>query len=160
MTAPRQRGVVSGMNVFDLLKLAYASTLLGSCFYVGRHGGRPEQLGIGIVAIGSLLTLAAAPFGAGWHASKLSLLALDLLILAAFVLIALRSGRFWPLWVTGFHLAAVATHVAMLVAPRQVLQAYAIAQGFWAYPMIGAIVFATARRRRLRASPRLHPTRF
>ena len=144
--------------MFLFFKLAYATALLVSCIYVGRHGGAPERSGIAVITLGSLLTVPAATmFDIGWRASRMGLLALDVLVLAAFVVIALRSGRFWPLWVTGFQLTAVATHVAMLIEPRHVLQAYVIAQGFWAYPMLGAIAAAT---RRLRRNPAPSPTRF
>lgn len=139
------------MRLFLLLKLAYATSLLASCVYVGRHGGAAERAGIAVITIGSLLTIPASTmFGFRWDAARLNLLALDVLVLGAFLLIALRSGRFWPLWATGFQLIAVATHLAMLIEPRRVLQAYAIAQGFWAYPMLAAIVLATTRLRQAR----------
>lgn len=146
------------MSLFLVLKLTYALALSASCVFVGRYGGSTERLGMAVIAVGSLLTIPASRmFGSGWDSSRWALLALDALVLAAFLLIALRSGRFWPLWVTGFQLIAVVTHVAMLIEPKQVLQAYAIAQGFWAYPMLAAIVLATVARRRPR---RGQPTAF
>ena len=37
-------------------------------------------------------------------------MAVDVSLFGLFLFIALRSQRFWPLWVAGFHLVTVAAH--------------------------------------------------
>jgi hypothetical protein len=69
--------------------------------------------------------------------------AVDLLTLIAAVSLAVAVDRYWPLWFAGFPLVAVATHLASMVQIAIVPKAYALAQGFWAYPMMAALFIGT-----------------
>ena len=77
-------------------------------------------------------------------------LLVDLGALAAFIFLAVRSDRFWPLWVAGLQLATVGAHVVKAVELDLMPQAYAAAARFWVYPIfliIAAGTFRGARRR-------------
>lgn len=137
------------MDIFLALRIIYGTVLAVSCVFAFRYGGRNERLGAAILLLGSLLTmLAQQPPFFDWRYLRGGLLTVDLVVLAAFFALAQRSNRFWPLWATAFHLIAVVTHLVMFMQPSQVLQAYAIAQGFWAYPMLMAIVIGSEGHRR------------
>jgi hypothetical protein len=72
-------------------------------------------------------------------------LVVDLLTLAAFIAIALRTKRFWPLWVAGFQLTSTFAHVLKAVHFSLVPQVYAAAERLWVYPIFLAIVVGTWR---------------
>jgi hypothetical protein len=140
------------VNVFLALRILYIATLVVVTAFALRHGGRSERAGALIILVGSALSMAIqqSPFF-DWRFARGGLVAVDLVVLAAFIALALRSQRFWPLWATAFHLIAVTSHLLMFFEPRRILQAYAIAQGFWAYPMLVLIASASwLRRRRIR----------
>jgi hypothetical protein len=50
-----------------------------------------------------------------WGHTLYPVLALDMICLAAFLILALRSDRHWPLWATGCTFAAVAVHFATMI---------------------------------------------
>ena len=65
--------------------------------------------------------------------------------LGAFVLVALRSQRFWPLWVAGLQLTTSMSHMLKAVDAGLVPQAYAAAEKFWSYPILFILAIGTWR---------------
>ena len=78
---------------------------------------------------------------------------IDLAVLASFVFVALRSNRFWPLWVAGLQLTSSMAHVMKAIDDRLVPLAYGAAIAFWSYPILVILAIGTWRqhRRQLRA---------
>jgi hypothetical protein len=81
---------------------------------------------------------------------EVGMLLVDLAALAAFLFLALRSDRFWPLWVAGLQLATVGAHAVKAVEFDLMPQAYAAAARFWVYPIFFIIVAGTFRGARRR----------
>lgn len=137
------------MFVFLILQILYISTLLLVTAGVLRTGGSAERIGIGIMFVGSLLTWAvqASPMF-DWASSRGGLLIVDLGVLAALFVLSARSDRFWPLWATALHLIGVSTHLVFMFSPERLLRAYAIAQGFWAYPIFVCLLIGCVRYQR------------
>ena len=79
-------------------------------------------------------------------------LLVDLGALAAFIFLALRSDRFWPLWVAGLQLTTVIAHALKGIQLDLMPQAYAAAARFWVYPIFLIIVVGTFRSARKRAT--------
>ena len=127
---------------YEALRYLYLVTLLAACGYAAWRGGVAERWGAGIQFTTSFASLPAVIIAgaAGWETGQGALLLVDLIALAAFMTLALRSTAFWPLWVAGFHLDAVLTHFAKLIAPDTLPKGYALLQGFWAYPLMAALV--------------------
>ena len=142
------------MNVFLALRILYIVVMVASCLFAIKHGGRAERYGVAIVIVASFLTLVVEqPTFFDWRYARGGLLAVDVGVLIAIFTLAQRSDRFWPIWATAFHLIAVTTHLVIAWQPHLVLQAYAIAQGFWAYPvMVSMAIGAESHRRRERLS--------
>ncbi|WCT72539.1 hypothetical protein PQ455_12945 [Sphingomonas naphthae] len=150
---------------FLSLRVVYDLTLALACGYAIVRGGRDERLGAAIMIVGSVLTVVAEyQGGKGWWNTRTGVIATDVAVFVAFLVLTLRSNRFWPIWVSALQLIAVATHLAIAIRPfdlrpetipivRPLLQAYAIALGFWAYPMLALIVLGAHRQHR-RANPR------
>ena len=121
--------------------------------------GRSDERGAAATCI--LATFATnmvySPSGS-YAGVEIGVLLVDLAALAAFVALALRSDRFWPLWVAGLQLATVGAHAVKAVELDLMPQAYAAAARFWVYPIfliIAAGTFRGARRRaRLRGAAR------
>lgn len=122
-------------------------------YYAFSAGGRSERAGAAIILLGSIATVVAtSAMPIRYRTAEFGVLTVDLIVLAALLFLALRSDRYWPLWVTAFQLVGVTTHVAMFVKPEVVPRVYAHVQSFWAYPMLLSIAIAVRlhRRRALR----------
>ena len=127
-----------------ILQLVYWTVLAASAAFVFWRGGTPEKAGVAIIGIGSVLSvIATSELEERFRSMEWGILLVDVAVLVALLAVALRSDRFWPLWAAGFHVIGVVTHVATLVDPDIVSYAYALAQGFWAYPMLAAVVIGT-----------------
>jgi hypothetical protein len=67
-------------------------------------------------------------------------MAVDGLLLAGFYALAMTSRRHFPLWLTGFQLVAVTTHLATMIAPSFTPPAYRAMEGLWAIPITISLV--------------------
>lgn len=135
--------------LFEILQLAVS-------IFAIRRGGSPERI------VGWLL-LAAAIGGliAGLPTNKYQgidapLLALDIVLFASLLLVALRANRFWPYWITALQLIAIGAHGARAIDPTMVPIVYARITGQIAYPMCLVLVIGTyhyLRRSRIEGIP-------
>jgi hypothetical protein len=127
-----------------IFQLVFFGTLVATCSYAAWCGGWPERAGATIMVVATVLTIiAAGSFNSSWQGPEAAVALVDLLMLAALVNLALYSDRFWPIWVTSFHLIAVTTHLARLVDQSVAALAYANAAAFWAYPMMITLAYGT-----------------
>ena len=71
--------------------------------------------------------------------------------LAAFTYVALRSDRFWPLWISGLQLTTSVGHVLKAIDSHLVPFAYGAALRVWSYPILIILAVAVWRgQRRMR----------
>ena len=81
-------------------------------------------------------------------------LIVDSFVLLSFVFIAMRSDRFWPLWVAGLQLTISMSHLMKAIKPDLLPMAYAAAERFWSYPTLIIIMVAAWRQhQRMLAQP-------
>jgi hypothetical protein len=66
----------------------------------------------------------------------------DILTFCAFTAVALKSDRFWPLWISGLQLTTSFGHLLKAWESQMVPIAYAIALRSWSYPI--QIILAVA----------------
>ncbi|GAA4753887.1 hypothetical protein GCM10023264_21290 [Sphingomonas daechungensis] len=85
---------------------------------------------------------------------EMGIFLVDAVTFAGFALIALRSERFWPLWLAGLQLTTVGAHAMKAVQLDLMPQAYGAAARFWAYPIFMVIVLGTWRSSRRRRAIR------
>jgi hypothetical protein len=124
----------------------YYALLLLCWGYALLRGGAPERIGATIVLVGSLLTLAAVSSLAVSYASvETGVLLVDAATLVAFLILALRAERFWPIWLTALQLIGTTGHVIKLVEPDIIPRAYAFAAIFWSYLMLPLLALGTWR---------------
>jgi hypothetical protein len=69
--------------------------------------------------------------------------AIDTANLILFLLVALRSGRYWPLFAAAFQLLAVITHVASTMDRHLSAWAAITASVIWTYLILGALAVGT-----------------
>lgn len=126
---------------YTLLALCCALTFL--------KGGAPERIGTAILAIGSILTLAALWGRTNHYRSvDVGVLLVDVACLLAFLVLALRAERYWPLWITALQIIGTAAHGVKLADPAIIGRAYAFALAFWSYPMLLLLALGTWRHQR------------
>lgn len=122
--------------------------LLAACWiYASLRGGPPERLGAAILVLFSLLTALTIPNHARFRFLETQILVIDLLCLTAFVILALRADRFWPLWVAALQLLGVASHGVKFLEPDLFSRTYAFMLAIWSYPIIAIMIVGTARHR-------------
>jgi hypothetical protein len=127
----------------------YLALLVACCCYAFLRGGAPEKIAAAIIAVGSALTFAAMPTSAAsYNSVRLDTFLIDLACLVAFLILALRAERYWPLWVTALQMVAIAGHGVKLADPDVIRRAFAFALAFWSYPMLLLIAIGTWRHQR------------
>jgi hypothetical protein len=102
-----------------MIRIAIFWALLALVLYATfRRGDRETRLAAVICLAATLLTiLVLTPTGYSFAQIEVFVAAIDVGTLLAFVFIALRSPRFWPLWVSGFQLTTVLAHLFRLLQP-------------------------------------------
>lgn len=130
----------------------YWLLLTGIAAYAFLRGRLDERLVALTCIVATLITwLFNSPLSVRFGQVENGVLAADLLALAGFTLVALRSDRFWPLWVAGLQLTTTMAHLLKAIDIGLMPQAYAAAARFWAYPIFIIIIVATWRGHRRRA---------
>jgi hypothetical protein len=123
--------------------------LLLSCGYAGLKGGAPERWAAAIFALAAILSsIAVATPNTRYTSVEAGVLAVDVAMLAALLVLATRAERFWPLWVTALHLIGTAGHAIKLADPTVVRFGYSLALALWSYPMLLLLVLGTWRHRK------------
>ena len=135
----------------------YTILLFGVCGYAFWRGRADERLAALVCLVASAASLELlGPARFRYSGVEVGVLIVDLFTLAAFTYVALRSDRFWPLWVSGLQLTTSIGHVLKAIDEHLVPIAYAAAMRFWSYPIL--IILAVAvwrgqRRLQLGGSP-------
>jgi hypothetical protein len=124
--------------------IVYLGLLFGCALYAFWRGGAPERVGAAILTIGSLLTMAALVSRPGIYRNlELEIFLVDVATFLAFLILAMRADRLWPLCITALQIVGTAGHTVKLVDSQILPYAYAFALRFWGYPMILLIVLGT-----------------
>ena len=142
-----------------LLYWAYLLLIFGYAFW---RGSRPERMAAAACLLATITTVVVIPpVSLRYSSPDLTLLAIDLAMLAAFTAIALTSDRFWPLWVAGLQLTMTMSHLMKAINSDLIPRVYAAASIFWSYPILLLILIGTWRAHRrakeppmVRSSPR------
>lgn len=123
--------------------------------YAFALGRRDERVCAGYLLAATVLTrVVASAWTERFAGLEPGIFIVDALLFAALTDLALRSKRYWPLWMAGFQGYALVAHLARLVTPAVGPWMYAIGQALMGYPMILLLIAATYRSRRMSASPR------
>ena len=127
--------------------------------YAFWRGSRDERIVAAVCVLGAAASFAVlSPLSERWRSVEIGTLLVDLAVLAAFLAVALRSARFWPLWIAGLQLTTTVGHLLKGIDPDLLPQAYGAALQFWSYPILLILAVGTWRsyaRRRAEGGPAL-----
>ena len=134
----------------------YAILFLVSAYAIIR-GRSDERIAVATCIVATVATnIVYTPKGS-FVGVELGVFLVDVGTFAAFTFLALRSERFWPLWLAGLQLTTVIAHLLKAVHLDLMPQAYAAAARFWVYPIFLVIVVGTWRTARRRVMERHQP---
>lgn len=123
--------------------------LLAVSFYAWLRGSGDERLIAATCLAGTVATLlVVSPLHQRYSGVEEGLMLVDLAVLAGFVTVALRSKRFWPLWVAGLQLTTSLGHILKGVDQDLLPRAYGVALQFWSYPILLILAVGTFRTHR------------
>lgn len=114
----------------------YVSLVVICCGYAAIRGGGDGRWAAAIMLSGIILSVAAAHVDHSYSRTATWIFGIDLAVLAALFVLAVRSRRYWPVWMTAFHGVSVATHIATIIDPAFLPKAYQAMVSFWALPML------------------------
>lgn len=113
--------------------------LVFACCGVGaRYGGRTGRWVAAIYVLACLATLVAWWSLSDWRRTHIPTFCIDLVLLVVLVAVVLKSRRWFPIWMCGFHLIAVLSHLASLFVSGYAFKVYFLLQGFWSVPILFA----------------------
>lgn len=114
--------------------LFWLLTIVG-CAYATLLGGRDGRWATLLIISASLLTIPAGRLGNAWITTEYRVFLVDLALLVGLYTLALRGRSYFPIWMAGFHLVAVISHLSTLMAPDFTPQIYRALGSVWAIPM-------------------------
>ena len=124
--------------------ITYFSLVFVCWLYAMLRGGAPEQVGVTILGVGSILTvLVVSGPSSRFGSVEVGIFLVDVAALVAFLILALRAERFWPLWITALQAIGTAGHAVKLLDPAVMRWGYAFALAVWSYPMLLLLVLGT-----------------
>ncbi len=113
------------------------------------RGGRDERIVALLCIVGAAATIGViSPLQHRFDDVELGVLLIDGSLFLGFLAVALRSSRFWPLWVAGLQLTTIVGHGLKGVDTSLFPTAYAAAINLWSYPIILILAIGTWRRYR------------
>ena len=125
--------------------------------YAVTRGSRDERYVALICLFGAAVTtLVLSPLAERFQGVEMPVFAVDIAVFVGFLAVALRSERFWPLWVAGLQLTISLSHVFKAIEPNLLPLAYAAAERFWSYPTL-VILFIGAWRQHRRSQDQQRP---
>lgn len=145
-----------GTELFDLVRYSIgAITWFFICGYAFWRGEWPERWTAAIQLVGFIITPIAVSRPLTDNAD-MNVLVVDLIALAGFGWVALRSDRWWPLFGTAFHAVVVCVHIVKMSRPDTSQYVYVttlIAYGYLTIAALAAGLIALERRRWRAARP-------
>ena len=133
-----------------LPRILFWTLLFATFAYALWRGRSDERIAATVCVLASIATrFAISPLTRRYTDIEIGLLLVDAAVLVAFVALALRSQRFWPLWIAGLQLTSSLSHLMKVIEIDLLPRAYAAAAVFWSYPILLIIIIGTWRSDRL-----------
>lgn len=130
-------------------RYVFWTILAVTCGYALWRGRSHERIAATVCLLASVATrFVIPPVAQRYTGIETGLLMIDAVVLAVFIAIALRSERFWPLWVAGLQLTMSLSHLMKAVDVSLLPRAYAAAAVFWSYPILFILAMGTWRGQR------------
>jgi hypothetical protein len=117
--------------------------------------GRRDERQIGVMLVCGVLAthLVISPLHNRFSTLETPVMLVDIVVFFGFLWVALKSERFWPLWIAGLQLTALFGHVMKLIDAGLFSWAYGAALAMWGYPILLILAIGTWRgQRRMRGA--------
>ncbi|HEX8642891.1 MAG TPA: hypothetical protein VF702_03145 [Allosphingosinicella sp.] len=118
------------------------------CGHAILFGGRDGRWVSFVFLVTAGLTIPAGRLGKAWGETELLVLGVDLILLAGLYAVMLASRRYWPIWMVGFHLLAVVTHLSTMLTPDFTPRLYRAMGTFWVIPLLLSLLIGVELDRR------------
>ncbi len=142
------------MGYTVLRPLLYGILMWAVCLYAFRKGGWAERLtAIGILLNSYITPFVLSPFEGRYRQVEMPVVIVDVALLVLLLFIALRSNKFWPLWLTAMQALTIFAHFAPMV-PHVIPWAYYNAAVIWMYPMLIVLGFGVRQHHRSQSPQR------
>jgi len=135
----------------------YSTILCLVCAFAFWRGRGDERAAAAICILATVFSNAVYDPNGAYAGVEVGVFIVDTATFGGFAFIALRSERFWPLWLAGFQLTTVFAHLLKAIQLDLMPQAYAAAARFWAYPIFLIIIVGTWRSYRRRVQTERQP---
>lgn len=124
-----------------------------AAFAIGRGGGPERTTAYAyIAALAGSASVGIIHMPGAFRVVPTTVLVVDMILLIALCLIAIRANRWWPIPSAGCQLVAVLVHAGKLLDPAMIPQGYAFLVTIWSWPMVTLLALGTAAHRRRRAA--------
>lgn len=123
-----------------MIPLLYLMLLVGCGLLAWCRGDPTERVAAAILVIGSLLSFVFGPAHLEWGKVSAALLAIDLAGLAAFLWLARRSEKYWPIWAASLQLLSLTAGIGQALKPSEGAIAYAIDEQIWAWLILLLVI--------------------
>lgn len=132
-----------------VLFLAFIALFVGTLAFAVLFGDWPERWGAAIFAAAWLLTqIGMAGFDADNTQANPYVAIVDLMLLVALVVLALRCDRYWPMWAASFQIPSLIVTTLTLIGANSDMRVYMNGTAVWAWLQMIALALATWRYRR------------
>lgn len=121
--------------------LLYLAILIAALWLAFARGDHEVRRAAWITIVGVVATAIASWAGPRWTALDYGILAVDATMALFYGQIAMRTPRWWPLWVTAAQLSATITHFAPLTAADGAVKLYQVAQPAWMFVVLTGIAW-------------------
>lgn len=120
------------------MRILFFCLLLAALVALSYWRGKSDERVASFVCVGGALLTALVGNRVASSSSAFYVWAfmVDSAVFAGFLAIALRSSRFWPMWVAGLQLTTVTVHLLMIIAPDLPGGVSLAALAFWSYPIL------------------------
>ena len=119
----------------------YYSVLLITVAVAMRRGGPLERGAAYTALIASVCSTLVSPVPE-WTNIEINIFIIDLVVLISFWIIAFKTERFWPYWITGWQLIAIFGHIQKLMFSEILARPYSLLSIYVSYPILLVIMYA------------------
>ncbi|PZU57171.1 MAG: hypothetical protein DI547_14160 [Sphingobium sp.] len=126
--------------LLSMVAIFFWTLMLMSCAYAAFFGGRDGRWASIMIVAATALTLPATLLDESFARTQLPVTAVDILLLLGLYMLAMRSARYFPIWMTAFQLITVTTHLSTIAAPNLTPKIYQAMETVWAIPCLLSMV--------------------
>lgn len=127
-----------------MITILFIALWLGVCGYALWRGGQPERC-VAVIFLVAALSNWVTYIPNPWRGVQWGIFAVDTVMLALMLAIALRANRYWPIGMAAMQVLQVIGHLLKLADSVMLPMAYWISAAVWAYPMLILLWLGTVR---------------